>query len=103
MVGIRTAEHIVRERERGGEFTGIGDFVRRIFRHRLKKYRTWEDDPSPAEAERVPVNARHVRHLILAGCFDAVECAESVTPLRHPATRYRGAELHSRRVGVSGR
>lgn len=82
MVGVRTAEHIVRERERFGEFTGVEDFVRRIFRHRLKKYRTWEDDFPPAEAERVPVNARHVKHLILAGCFDMVEGIDS------PAGRY---------------
>lgn len=82
MVGIKTAEHIVRERERFGEFTGVGDFVRRIFRHRLKKYRTWEDDTSPADSGPVPVNARHVKHLILAGCFDKAEGIDS------PADRY---------------
>ena len=78
MVGIKTAEYIVSERERFGEFAGIGDFIRRIFRHRLKKYRTWEDDLPPAEAERVPVNARHVRNLILAGCFDTVEHIDAI-------------------------
>ena len=92
MVGVRTAEHIVRERERFGEFTGVGDFVRRIFRHRLKKYRTWEDDLPPAEAERVPVNARHVRNLILAGCFDTVERIASVTE-RYGILQRAAAEL----------
>ena len=92
MVGIRTAEHIVRERERGGEFTGIEDFVRRIFRHRLRKYRTWEDDLPPAEMERVPVNARHMRHLILAGCFDRAEGIDSVAD-RYGILQRAAAEL----------
>jgi DNA polymerase III, alpha subunit len=92
MIGVKTAEHIVRERERGGEFTGIEDFVRRIFRHRLKKYRTWEDDLPPAEMERVPVNARHMRHLILAGCFDRAEGIDSVAD-RYGILQRAAAEL----------
>ena len=82
MVGVKTAEHIVAERERGGAFEGVGDFIRRIFRNRLGK-RT-------AESERTPVNARHVRHLILAGCFDKAEGVEDVTGryaiIRHAAS-----------------
>ncbi len=82
MVGVKTAEHIVAERERGGAFAGVGDFIRRIFRNRLGKRST--------ESERTPVNTRHVKNLILAGCFDKVEGIEDVTGrygiLRHAAT-----------------
>lgn len=74
MVGVKTAECIVVERERGGSFEGVDDFIRRIFRRRLNK-RNSDVEPS----ERMPVNARHVKSLILAGCFDKVEGIEAVT------------------------
>nr|DAM13562.1 MAG TPA: DNA polymerase III, alpha subunit [Caudoviricetes sp.] len=78
MVGVKTAEYIVRERERCGNFTSIEEFIRRIFRRRFHKLRTWEDEETPASEGRVPVNARHVKHLILAGCFDALERIDAV-------------------------
>lgn len=78
MVGVKTAEYIVRERERFGDFTSVEEFIRRIFRHRFGKLRTWEDEEAMAPEGRVPVNARHVKHLILAGCFDALERIDAV-------------------------
>ncbi len=41
---------------------------------------TVTDDPDNAEeAVKVPVNARHVKHMILAGCFDRIEKVGAVT------------------------
>ena len=77
MVGARTAEYIVRERERSGEFADIGDFIRRIFRHRFRHGGSRETPDDGTGTSRFPVNARHVRHLILAGCFDAAERIDS--------------------------
>jgi DNA polymerase-3 subunit alpha len=69
MLGIKTAEHIVAERKSGGAFTGITDFIQRIFRGR------WSKD----ETGRIPVTSLHVKNLILAGCFDKVEGIEDMT------------------------
>ena len=79
MVGGKTVEYIVRERERGGKFTSVENFIHRIFRYKLKKYAYWDDPDNADEAVKVPVNARHVRHLVLAGCFDKVEGVKAVT------------------------
>lgn len=72
MVGIRTAEYIVTERKRNGNYQSLEDFIRRTFRRKLGK-------PDSCEQERMPLNSRHVRNLILAGCFDKLEAIESVT------------------------
>ena len=72
-------EHIVTERDRGGAYTGIENFIHRIFRYKLKKYSYWDDPDNPEEAVKVPVNARHVKHMVLAGCFDRVENVGAVT------------------------
>ena len=37
-VGVKTVEYIVTERDRGGAYTGIENFLHRIFRYKLKKY-----------------------------------------------------------------
>lgn len=79
MVGGKTVEYIVRERERGGKFTSVENFIHRTFRYKLKKYAYWDDPDNADEAVKVPVNARHVRHLVLAGCFDKVERVKAVT------------------------
>lgn len=92
MVGVKTAEYIVRERERFGDFTSVEEFIRRIFRHRFGKLRTWEDEEAMAPEGRVPVNARHVKHLILAGCFDALERIDAVDG-RHGILQRAAAEL----------
>ena len=78
-MGVKTVEHIVTERDRGGAYTGIENFIHRIFRYKLKKYSYWDDPDNPEEAVKVPVNARHVKHMVLAGCFDRVENVGAVT------------------------
>lgn len=96
MIGVKSAEYIVAERERGGSFASIEEFIHRIFRYKLKKYQYWDDADNPEEATRVPVNARHVRNLILAGCFDKIEGVTSVCDrlaILQKAARELGFEL----------
>ncbi|MCS2303837.1 hypothetical protein NXX23_18260 [Bacteroides ovatus] len=50
-VGVKTVEYIVTERDRGGAYTGIENFIHRIFRYKLKKYSYWDD---PDNAEEAP-------------------------------------------------
>lgn len=78
-VGIRTAEYIVKERLRGN-FKGVEDFIERIFYRKLKGFRArhWDTIES-TDNNRVPVNTRHLKNMILAGCFDRVENVKSVT------------------------
>jgi DNA polymerase-3 subunit alpha len=77
-LGIKAVEWIIEERNKNGEFAGIENFVHRIFKYKLKKYQYWDDPDNDEEVKRCPVNARCVLNLILAGCFDKVEKAESV-------------------------
>ncbi len=77
-LGTKAVEWIMKERKKNGEFTSIINFIDRIFKYKLKKYEYWDDPDNKDEAERCPVNARCVLNLILAGCFDKVEHAESV-------------------------
>lgn len=93
-VGIKTVEYIVSERTRG-RFEGIEHFIHRIFRYKLKKYHYWEDPDNPDEAVKVPVNARHVRNMILAGCFDRIENVRAVTE------RYAVLERAAKELGFS--
>ncbi len=79
MIGVKTVDYIVGERERGGEYASVENFIHRIFRYKLKKYAYWDDPDNSDEAVRVPVNALHVKHLILSGCFDRVEGIKAVT------------------------
>lgn len=79
MVGGKTVEYIVAEREKNGDYTSIENFIHRVFRYKLKRYEYWDDPDNPEEARRVPVNARHVKNMILAGCFDEMERVEAVT------------------------
>lgn len=95
MVGSKTAGYIVEERVRKGEYTSVENFIRRIFRHKLKRYEYWEDADKGEDAARVPVNARHVKHLILGGCFDRVEGLEAVTQ------RYGLLERAARELGFA--
>ena len=92
MVGGKTVEYIVRERERGGKFTSVENFIHRIFRYKLKKYAYWDDPDNADEAVKVPVNARHIRHLVLSGCFDKVEGVNAVTE-RHGLLQRAAREL----------
>lgn len=78
MVGVKTVECILNERQMNGDFKSIENFIHRIFKYKLKKYEYWDDPDNEEEAKRVPVNARHVRHLILAGCFDRIENIQGI-------------------------
>ena len=79
-VGISTAEYIVTERAKG-RFKSIEDFIERIFRRKLyrKGYKHWDDIDLVSENGRTPVNVRHLKYMILAGCFDQIEKVQSVT------------------------
>ena len=90
-VGIKTVENIVTERAKG-PFLSIENFIHRIFRYKLKKYKYWEDPDNPDEAVKVPVNARHVKNMILAGCFDRIENVQAVTE-RHAVLKRAAQEL----------
>lgn len=79
MAGIKTVEYIVNERGTNGPFTSIENFIHRIFKYKLKKYTYWDDPDNQDEAMRIPVNARHVKNLILSGCFDKLEDVQSIT------------------------
>lgn len=79
MLGAKAVDWIVAERDKNGDFTSIENFIDRIFKYKLKQYQYWDDPDNEDEAIRCPVNARHVRNLILAGCFDKIEDAYSVT------------------------
>ena len=79
-IGISTADYIVTERAKG-RFKSIEDFIERIFRRKLyrKGYKHWDDIDLVSENGRTPVNVRHLKHMILAGCFDQIEKVQSVT------------------------
>ena len=79
MLGTKAVEYIIAERNRGGDFTSIENFIHRIFRYKLKKYSYWDDPDNADEVTRVPVNARHVKNMVLAGCFDNIERIEAIT------------------------
>ena len=79
MIGVKTAEFIVAEREKNGSFDSITNFIHRIFKYKLKRYEHFDDTDNPEESKHVPVNARHVKNLVLAGCFDKLEGIDSVT------------------------
>jgi DNA polymerase-3 subunit alpha len=78
MLGGKSVEYIIAEREKNGPFTSIENFIHRIFRYKLKKYQYWDDPDNEQEATRVPVNALHVRNLIMTGCFDRIENVKAV-------------------------
>lgn len=78
-LGAKAVACIVGEREKNGPYDSIEQFIHRIFRYKLKKYAYWDDPDNTEEAVRVPVNARHVRNMILAGCFDKTEGIDAVT------------------------
>lgn len=78
MLGAKAVDWIIAERDKNGDFTSIDNFIDRVFKYKLKQYQYWDDPDNEDEAQRCPVNARHVKHLILAGCFDKVENCLSV-------------------------
>lgn len=92
MLGNKAVDYILAERNKNGPFTSIGNFIHRIFKYKLKKYQYWDDPDDEQESVRVPVNARHVKHLILAGCFDKLENVKAV-PERHKILDTAAKEL----------
>lgn len=78
MLGGKSVEYIIAEREKNGPFASVENFIHRIFRYKLKKYQYWDDPDNEQEATRVPVNALHVRNLIMTGCFDRIENVKAV-------------------------
>lgn len=99
MVGAKAVDWIINERNKNGEFTGIVNFIERVFKYKLKKYQYWDDPDNEDEVQRCPVNARHVLNLILAGCFDKVEGALSVVerfPIIRKAAECLGFEIKAK-------
>ena len=92
MVGVKTVDYIIDERTKAGTFTSIENFIHRIFKYKLKKYEYWDDPDNEEEAVRVPVNARQVKNLILAGCFDKIENVKSL-PERYRVLKNAAQEL----------
>lgn len=78
MLGTKAVQYIINERTKGGPFKSVENFVHRVFKYKLRKYEYWDDADNEQEAIRVPVNARHVKNLILAGCFDKVHEVRAV-------------------------
>lgn len=78
MLGTKAVQYIINERTKGGPFKSVENFVHRIFKYKLKRYEYWDDADNEQETVRVPVNARHVKNLILAGCFDKVSNISAV-------------------------
>lgn len=92
MLGGKSVEYIIAEREKNGPYASIENFIHRIFRYKLKKYQYWDDPDNEQEATRVPVNALHVRNLILTGCFDRIEIIKAVIE-RHSLLERAAKEL----------
>ena len=78
MLGVKAVDWIMTERRKNGNFTSIENFIDRVFKYKLKKYQYWDDPDNEDEVQKCPVNARHIRNLIFAGCFDKIENAHSV-------------------------
>jgi oxidase EvaA len=78
-LGTKAAAYIVTVRARV-RFTSIEDFIERVFRHKLrsKDLKHWDEVNPMVENGRVPVNTRHLKNMILAGCFDKIELAPTV-------------------------
>lgn len=71
-VGLKAVDYIVKERQRFGNFIDLEEFIHRIFRKKLVKFKNWDDpaDGVVIDNEKNPVNARVIRNLIYAGAFD---------------------------------
>lgn len=71
-VGLKAVDYIVKERQRFGNFIDLEEFIHRIFRKKLVKFKNWDDpaDGIVLDNEKNPVNARVIRNLIYAGAFD---------------------------------
>lgn len=77
-LGVRAVKYIMDDRDKFGPYTSIEEFIDRIFKYKMKQYKYWNDPDNRDEYEKCPVNARSVKHLIMAGAFDDVENVKSV-------------------------
>ena len=77
-LGVRAVKYIMDDRDKFGTYASIEEFLDRIFKYKMKKYKYWNDPDNRDEYEQCPVNARSVKHLIMAGAFDEVENVKSV-------------------------
>lgn len=79
-VGLKAVDYIVRERKNYGKFINMEEFIRRIFRQKLVKFKNWDDPADGAEFdnEKNPVNVRCIRMLIYAGAFDTCDNIKSI-------------------------
>lgn len=105
-LGTKAVQWIMDERKKNGQFTSITNFIDRIFKYKLKKYEYWDDPDNEEEATRCPVNARCVLNLILAGCFDKVEHADSVVEryaIIEKAAEQLGFEIKEKDIPVDMR
>ena len=78
MLGYNAAKWIIDEREKHGYYKSIEDFIDRVFKYKFKHYSYFDDPDNMEEVKRCPVNARHVKNMIMAGCFDKVENIQSI-------------------------
>lgn len=78
MLGGKAAQYIIAERDAGGEYTSLEDFMRRIFRKKIRG-RSGANVCGQEDEGRMPVTTRHLKNMILSGCFDGVEEIGSVT------------------------
>lgn len=92
-VGLKAVNWIIQEREKNGQFTSLENFIHRVFKYKLKKYEYWDDPDDEDEAVKCPVNARHIRNMICAGCFDNIERVQAVVE------RWRLIQIASKELG----
>lgn len=95
MLGAKTVDYIIEERDKNGQFLSIENFIHRIFKYKLRMKHYWDDPEDENEVRKISVNTLHVRHLILAGCFDNLEKIKSINE------RYHILETASTELGLS--
>lgn len=109
-VGLKAVDYIVKERQRFGDFVNLEEFIHRIFRKKLLRFKNWDDpaDGVKLDDEKNPVNARIIRNLIYAGAFDNCNHVGSVCErygLLKQAAEMLGFEIDPREVpeGMEGK
>lgn len=90
-LGEKAVSYIMKERSLMGQYLSLEEFIKRIFKYKLKQYQYWDDPDNPDEYERCPVNAMCVRNLIMAGAFDTLEHVK--TNVERYGLMVRAAEL----------
>lgn len=78
-VGAKAVMFIEKDRRMFGEYKSLEDFIQRVNKYKQKKYKYWDDPDSVEDFKTCPINARIVRHLIMAGAFDKIEGVKDVT------------------------